>query len=356
MKKRYMIIMLILLVSSILFLTRCESPQLKGAMIYIQQSQWDKAKNLLLEAVDVNPKDGKAHYWLGRCYGQDGEYIKMNQHFEEAKKVTPNFNKDIEDARTHFYQQHYNRGINSINSAVNRQGEDRERLINQAIEELKIALMIREDDVNATVALGMAYLQVRNREEALKYLNKTIELDPNNTRALTNLGLYYSEQAKIDENNELYRKAVEYFEKVLEVDPGNINVLQRLAFSYDELGETEKAIQAYDEAIEAFPDNADLYFNKAASLYRMDRKDEAIELFNRVIEMNPEDEDALLNIGQIYTELENFEEARPVLEKVIELNPENKTAWEFLVMVYTRLGNMEEANKALEKVKTLQDK
>jgi len=337
-----------------MFIFECESPQLKGAMIYIQQSNWDRAKDLLLEAVDVNPKDAKAHYWLGRCYGQDAEYVKMNQHFVETKQISPVFNKDIEDALSYYYQQHYNRGINSFNSAMKREGEDKEKLLNQTIEELKIALMIIDDDINSLVGLGTAYLQVKNETEAIENLEKAIEIDPNNTRALSNLGLFYSNRADQNNSNDDYSKGVEYFEKIVEIDPGNVSIIQRLAYSYDKLGETEKALGAYDKAIEAFPENPDLYFNKAATIYKLGKNEEAIQLFNKVIEMNPEDYDALTNVGQIYIEQENFEQARPVFEKATQVKPDGKNAWDGLVVVYTRLGLVDEANKALEKSKELE--
>jgi len=342
-----------MLVSGLL-IVRCESPQLKGAMIYIQQSQWDKAKNLLLEAVDVNPQDAKAHFWLGRCYAQDGEFAKMNQHFEITKKITPKFNKDIDDARQYFYRQHFNRGINSFNASLNRQGENRDRLLNQAVEELKIALIIIKDDINSLVGLGTAYLQLGKNDEAVKVLQKAIEIDPKNKRALTNLGLYYYNEGVTENKTEYYKKAVDLFEKVLEIDPGDVKVIQRLALAYEKIGKTDKAIEAYDKAIASFPNNPDLYFNKAALLYEKGEKEEAIKLFNKVIEIAPDDQDALCNAGYTYIELENFKEALPLFERVVKLNPKNKKGWDGLVIVYTRLGMVKEANEALKKSKELE--
>lgn len=56
--------------------------------------------------------------------------------------------------------------------------------------------------------LGKACRQLKEYEQALKYLLKAVELDPKNSRAYYELGTIYSLQDQKDKALEAYRKAL----------------------------------------------------------------------------------------------------------------------------------------------------
>ena len=84
MKLNKVSVMILMAVFLMLVVLSCESPYLKGAKVYIQQEQWDKAKPQLIKAVEENPNDATAWFWLGRCYAYENDFENMNDAFDPS--------------------------------------------------------------------------------------------------------------------------------------------------------------------------------------------------------------------------------------------------------------------------------
>jgi len=99
-----------------------------------------------------------------------------------------------------------------------------------------------EKDVNE-VASNLVLLLKENRfEEALPYLNKLLEFEPNNVSLLLNKG---SVLIALDRSDE----AITYFDKLLKTEPNNINGLASKAAALSNIGETQSALDLYDKVI-----------------------------------------------------------------------------------------------------------
>jgi tetratricopeptide (TPR) repeat protein len=90
--------------------------------------------------------------------------------------------------------------------------------------------------------LGRIYLRQRNYEEAIKWFNKQVEIDPLDKYAHANLGLAYLEQEK-------YAEAVPELEKAASLTPDNAEAQVRLGEVYLNVGQDEKAMTAFDNAL-----------------------------------------------------------------------------------------------------------
>lgn len=90
--------------------------------------------------------------------------------------------------------------------------------------------------------LGRIYLRQRNYEEAIKWFNKQIEINPLDKYAHANLGLVYLEQEK-------YVEAVPELEKAASLTPDNAETQVRLGEAYLNAGQDEKAMAAFDNAL-----------------------------------------------------------------------------------------------------------
>jgi tetratricopeptide (TPR) repeat protein len=90
--------------------------------------------------------------------------------------------------------------------------------------------------------LGRIYLRQRKYEEAIQWFNKQIEIDPLDKYAHANLGLAYLEQQK-------YSEAVPELEKAASLTPDNAEAQVRLGEAYLNAGQEEKAMTAFDQAL-----------------------------------------------------------------------------------------------------------
>jgi tetratricopeptide (TPR) repeat protein len=117
----------------------------------------------------------------------------------------------------------------------------------------------------ALAATGCAKLQARDNlnkgvrafrdahyENAVKYFQQAVELDPDLTTAEIYLGTAYAQQfvpgVRGEENEKNAQMAIKTFERVLERDPGNVNAVAGLASVYYNLGQDDKKqlLKAHD--------------------------------------------------------------------------------------------------------------
>tara|TARA_B100002049_G_scaffold235392_1_gene219670 strand:+ start:192 stop:1433 length:1242 start_codon:yes stop_codon:yes gene_type:complete len=121
------------------------------------------------------------------------------------------------------------------------------------------------NDPNVYYNLGVTAAELGDNEKAIEYYKQALEIDPEMTNARMNIvvAILAKERAIIDEMNglgmskednkryeeleeerkEIYEQAVPYLEKVIESDPENENVIRTAINIYNQLGEQEKAAE-----------------------------------------------------------------------------------------------------------------
>jgi tetratricopeptide (TPR) repeat protein len=100
----------------------------------------------------------------------------------------------------------------------------------------------KEKDVNELTSDLVLLLKENRFEEALPYLNKLLEFEPNNVSLLLNKG---SVLIALDRSDE----SITYFDRVLKIEPNNINGLASKAAALSNLGETQNALDLYDKIL-----------------------------------------------------------------------------------------------------------
>ena len=99
-----------------------------------------------------------------------------------------------------------------------------------------------EKDVNEMASNLVLLLKENRFEEALPYLNKLLEFEPNNVSLLLNKG---SVLIALDRSDE----SITYFDRVLKIEPNNINGITSKAAALSNLGETQNALELYDRIL-----------------------------------------------------------------------------------------------------------
>lgn len=359
MKLKKISVLFLTAVFLILIVISCESPYLKGAKVYIQQEQWDKARVQLIKAVEENPNDGDAWFWLGRCYALEEDFENMNDAFDRSLSITGKYKNDIEQARQKFYAQHFNNGINYYNTGIEKYKDpnaqdEANRILSKAIEEFQTAARVVPDDIKVKTNLATLYYQTRKLDESEKLFLEIIGQDPNNVSSLMLLGkTYYDKGIQNNDDKALLEKAVEYLGRAKTLDPTNAAIITDIAYCYDKLGKKEEAIKAYDEAVEKFPEDFNLLFNYGIFLDSIGDSDKTLVMFKRVAELNPDDKDALYNVAITLMKMEKYTEAIEYWNKLIKLDEKHGVAWYNLGVCYARTNDVDKANTAFAKAKEL---
>src|SRR3989339_557570 len=214
----------------------------------------------------------------------------------------------------------------------------------------------------ANMNMGMFYYNIGDFQKALKYLNYSIELNPDemDTKNLAatvyyaigdykkatglfeevlkskkytyhkapfmTIGLMY----KLKGN---YKKAVEYFNKVIEIDPLSASAYTNIGEIYDGIGNLDKAIKYYEKSVNINPDDF-IPYNSLGILYgQKGMYDKAMKNLKRAKKIKPQSADIYFNIGYIYFLTQKYEESFNIMQNVLSIDPKYERAKELLIEI-----------------------
>ena len=143
-----------------------------------------------------------------------------------------------------------------------------------------------------------------NQTQAIKELEKIVERYPEEKEALFMLGSFNQIRLRRPE------EAVRYLNKAIEIDPLYKMAYNLLAYTYNDMGDFEKSIWAINKYISLAPDEANPYDTRA-DLYAYNGKiDQAIESYKKALEIKPDFYASLMKLGNMYL----FKRAYPQAE------------------------------------------
>ena len=242
--------------------------------------------------------------------------------------------------------------------------------------------MYKNDNLNTKEIFKLATQNhLENKLKAAKDLyNKVLEIDPNNFKALNNLGALYislgdNQKAKkhyekaiiinplyADPHNNIglifaksqdFQKAKSHFKKAIEIKPKYTSALVNLGVIYVDLKEYQNAENCFEKAIESDQNNYGAYFALANLKKSQEKIEEAKTLYLKSIEINPNFLEAQVNLGALFYSSGDNEKAESYYKRAIEINPNSSIALQNISNIYiARLDNFEKAiyssNKALK--------
>lgn len=88
----------------------------------------------------------------------------------------------------------------------------------------------------------------------------------------------------------MFEQSVEYIEKAIELNPDNLQLYNNLGTSYLTIGNLDKAFETYEKALSINDSDSLTYFNMASILQLQDKHKEACEYFAKAHEREPEED------------------------------------------------------------------
>ena len=173
----------------------------------------------------------------------------------------------------------------------------------------------KELTVKEAFDLAIQNHQNNNLQDAQNYYQKVLELDPNHSQTLNNLGAIFLVLRE-------RQKAKSCYEKVIELNPNFVNAYNNIGNILKELGEIEKAKECYEKAISINPNYVNAHYNLGNIFQELGERQKAKGCYEKAISINPNYADAHNNLGNILKELGEIEKAKECYEKAIEINPD----------------------------------
>jgi len=178
----------------------------------------------------------------------------------------------------------------------------------------------REKDPQYQYNLGLFYLNNNNVDEAIKYFNKSLALNPKNFLAWNALGLAQSMKGN-------FELSIQAFQKALEANPQFTEAYNNLGTIYFELKQYDKAEAEYRKALlDPNYNSKELpYYNLARLYFVQNRLDEAYEYIQKAVQTKNRFAMAHNLRGLILEKIGNLDEAEAAFEQAVKIVPEDPT-------------------------------
>jgi Flp pilus assembly protein TadD len=182
-------------------------------------------------------------------------------------------------------------------------------LENEALKYLNEALALDPSHAPSLKLLGTVQFKKKNFHEAAAALGRYLELQPDDAEAHTSLGITFEQLGQASQAEAEYQKAVG-----IDGHPEAGFGLAKLYFDQNKL---EAGLEIIRGAIETNPRSAPYYNLQGVILNQMGKYAEALVSFQNALQYAPNDIYLAVNLGIAYINNKQPEKARKVLEKVL---------------------------------------
>lgn len=346
---------LLTLLCTLLFLG-CPSEEYTSAKLYLQQKDFEKAEEFLVKAMDVEVDNPEIPFQLGHhIYGKDQRWTEMNEVYEKALAIDPDrkildggtVREMIEISRYGYWSDVYNKGVLIYNSSKGLDEQDRKAAIHDAINEFQTSIEIKADENISYTMQATCHYEVGEIDKSIELIAQAVGMSPEDFNANMVAGQIFSKNEQLD-------KALSYLQKAVELDPQNSAAIRNLAQTHYDLGNTQESIATYKKAIRATLDmktKADLYFNLGVLYNLVGDFDAAEDNFISALDLNPEDVEAILGMAQTFESNERWRKAEKFYKELIYLQPEVASHYRGISRVLLQQGKQDEAQRYFEKSK-----
>lgn len=304
--------------------------------VYAALQQWDKAQKAYNEAAKYHKQGIAAPLAFAQAYLDADSVDKASIYFSKVKEV--------EEKNADAYI-----GLSEVYA--------RQNVIVLAVDNLRTATQLRPDDPTlwyrlATTILKNRVLNADQIREIIAALQKSIDLDPNNTKAILDAAnifyriKYWREAAEFFKNYngkvqddadawekyaisaynaKAYPDAIPGLEKAIKLNPKSVDLKPMLAHCYYLTKEYKKSLDAY-KTIPADSLGKDDVYRMGYSYFQLKDSANAIKFLEKTLSMDAEYMDAVGTLAAIYISQKKYDLAVAQYDKILAKDPDNITA------------------------------
>lgn len=203
------------------------------------------------------------------------------------------------------------------------------------------------------IAVGNSFSIQKEPETAMKFINRSIQIDPSYAYSHVLMGHEFYAQDKFDRAKQCYTKAIE-------LDPRCYNAYWGLGQIFTRQEEYSNAKYNLIKALEVNPKSSTVRFTLATVAMAMRENDLAYQQLGLAIELNPLNAPALCQKGVLeLTVYGKIEQAKATLEQALAIAPQEAVIYVLLGKIAANSGARESAmqlyNTALDLLKGSKD-
>jgi len=316
------------------------TPDMEEAKKNLSAAYWNQASNFSSaernqEAIkayqrflEYDPNSKEAYNNIGAAYFRMNNYGAAINAFEIALRTDPG-DKGLRD---NLVIAHHKRGIDLLKRGA----------AAKAVTALKSGLKVGPDNVGLHLSLAQAYQRLGNWSEATKYVDKALELEPNNDSVRNMTMVLNIRRGNESLQSKKYDQALKYFNRV-PADLVSPSLNNNIGYIYIMQGKHLEALGEFDKALAAEPQNEIAYKN----LLNVENQ------FSKALSVNPGSQQAREKLARARLSLAtshmgrgSLTKSRNVLKSAIDVAPQGRKlrgllaqACRKLAEAFTKKGN-----------------
>ena len=248
---------------------------------YLRAGDYPKAELILHRALKLKPDSPETLYLLAQVYADQKKPVDALELLVRAHKLAPQ-NTDVIFllARVSMTQNYF---------------ED-------AIPLLESGLQIAPKRADLHAALGESYFMSGKTEKAIDEFKSLISLDPS-ARSYAFMGLSYRHLGRFDE-------AKKYFQEGLGLDPRNVSCLFNMGYIEERQGNHAAAETFFQQALKSNPDYSEALLELANLRIAGTKFDEAAVLLRRYVKVSRDPSSGYYKLAMVERNLHQTEAAQ----------------------------------------------
>ena len=217
----------------------------------------------------------------------------------------------------------------------------------EAVAQYSEAIKIDSSFAPAHYKLSQAYLRMRDPNDALQELKRTIALDPDNYRAHTD----FANLLIASRNPENLKEAKLHLDILRAKQPNAPETHQSWATFDAAQGDLKSAIDESQKSIALNPNHPEPYLQLALFQLANNQPDQAEPSFRKAVEVDPKSMRAQIALGTFYQSVNRMPEAEEQFQHAIEVDPTSISARSALMRLFMREGKSADAEAFAQKSK-----
>lgn len=317
--------------------------------------------------IKAYPKDADGYVNLGALYKRIDNTDLAIVNFEKAFELEPTDADTVKDLAFCYHKKSdFGKAIKYYNIALEKDPNNFSLNYNKAIalhamekypdaiESYEKVLAIKDDEViktNLTAALieyGFKLLDGDKTAQARENFQKAIELNGKEPSGYFGTALAYRQEG----NKEM---AMSYFQKAVDIDPKN----EEYAQAYEDFTNTLSAsdLEKMASSADVSQDVRYATLLTAGDKYYKNRNyKEALSPYEKALDINPSNKELLLKLGNIYKNDKNLQKSGEYYRKAISCDDKYTDAWFNLGLVYANTNKLNDAIDCFNKVIAIDNK
>jgi tetratricopeptide (TPR) repeat protein len=224
-----------------------------------------------------------------------------------------------------------------------------ERLL--ALEATHPGSLPTEVKASASASLGLLYYQKDFLDDAKRYLEQAVTLDPSAERAWNNLGLTLRKAGDLEGAERAFKKAIE-------LQPDDTQVASNLALLYIARQRWSDAITLLGTTAARAPNDAFTWLNLGLAQRGAGDANAAVTSLQKVIALDPDNKQGYAERAASYLSVVHFERkdaaaATAAARQATAWDPRDVDAWVYLGLAQNAQGDFPGARESLQHAATL---